>query len=394
LSCIRVLHVIPSVDIEDGGPSMAIALMEAALADEGVSVTTLTTSRNTGSFDLNENFAPADRIGALRVYAQRWTKLYKFAPGLTVYLTRHVRSFDLVHIHALFSFSSTIAAWIARMQGVPYIIRPLGTLSNYGVRHRRRRLKSLSLLVIEGPIVRAAAAVHFTSHTEMEEAKSLGLDFKGAIIPNGIDQVTTDAKTDIRNSYPALLGRHVILFLSRVDPKKNLEALIDAVKVLDSHRPECALIVAGNGNKEYVDDLKHRAEEAGIGDRVVWLGHVGGSAKASVFACADVYVLPSYSENFGIAAVEAMLAGVPCVLTPGVAIGRETASAGAAVLSEPSPHALASAIESLLSNKINRRAIGERGREFAIEAYSTKAMALRLVALYENILRSRKERVA
>jgi glycosyltransferase involved in cell wall biosynthesis len=381
------------VDIGDGGPSTAIALMEGALTDAGVSITTLT-SRNNSSLALKENWPPTDRIGAPRVYARRWTNLYKFAPGLATYLTRHVRSFDLVHIHALFSFSSTISAWIARMQGVPYVIRPLGTLSDYGTRHRRRRLKWLSLLLIEGPNVRAAAAVHFTSHAEMEEAKSLGLDFKGTIIPLGIDQEMIDAEADVRKSYPALSGRHVILFLSRVDPKKNLEALIDAIKLVDSPKLECALIVAGGGNSEYVDDLKRRAAERGIGDRVVWLGQIVGSAKPSVFACADVYVLPSYSENFGIAAVEAMLAGVPCVLTPGVAIAREAASAGAAVLSEPGPDALSLAIRNLLIDDIERRAIGERGRRFAIEAYSTKAMARRLVALYEDILSSRKGRVA
>ena len=106
------------------------------------------------------------------------------------------------------------------------------------------------------------------------------------------------------------------------------------------------------------------------------VGHVEGSAKTSVFACADVFVLPSHSENFGIAAVEAMLAGLPCVLTPGVAIAREAASAGAAVLSQPAPDALALTIGNLLRNEIERRAIGERGRRFATEAYSTTAMAV------------------
>jgi glycosyltransferase involved in cell wall biosynthesis len=278
------------------------------------------------------------------------------------------------------------------VQGVPYVIRPLGTLSTYGMRHRRPRLKSLSLLLIEGPIVRGAAAVHFTSLAEMEEAKSLGLHFKGAVIPLGIERESTDAMADIRKSCPALSGRWVILFLSRIDPKKNLEALIDAIKVLDSVKLGCALIVAGNGDSEYVDGLKHRADEGGIGDRVLWLGHVEGSAKTSVFASADVFVLPSHSENFGIAAVEAMLAGLPCVLTPGVAIAREAALAGAAVLSQPRPDALALMIGNLLRNEIERRAIGERGRRFATEAYSTTVMAGRLLALYENTLSSRKAR--
>ncbi len=362
--------------------------------DMGINATTLTTSGNYNLLGLTETRTRVDDNRTPRVYTRRWTEHYKFAPGLAVYLWRHVRSFDLVHIHALFSFSSTIAAWIARVQGVPYVIRPLGTLSTYGTRHRRPRLKSLSLLLIEGPIVRGAAAVHFTSIAEMEEAKNLGLDFKGTIIPLGIEQESTDAMADIRKSCPALSGRCIVLFLSRIDPKKNLEALIDAMKILDPFRLGCVLMVAGNGNSEYVSGLKHRAEERGIGDRIVWLGHVEGSAKASVLACADVFVLPSHSENFGIAAVEAMLAGLPCVLTPGVAIAREAASAGAAVLSQPTPDALALTIENLLRNEIERRAIGERGCRFATEAYSTTAMAGRLLALYENTLSARKARVA
>src|SRR5262249_34765596 len=136
--------------------------------------------------------------------------------------------------------------------------------------------------------------------------------------------------------------------------------------------------------------LKARADAAGLADRVLWLGHVDGARKQAVLAAADVFVLPSFSENFGIAAVEALLAGVPCVLSEDVAIARTIEGAGAGMAVRPEPAAVALALARILElgptpHQGVAHAMGQRARQLAQEDFSASVMARRLIALYEDV---------
>ena len=379
---LRVLHVIPSVSMRDGGPSRAIGIMERALSAAGVEVTTLTTDHDVEL--CGETGPPAAANGAHRIYARKWLHPYKVAPGLVPHLMRAVQTHDVVHIHALFSFATTAAAWAARRAGVPYIVRPLGSLARYGLRERRQRLKRLSIALVEGPILRAAAAVHFTSRAELEEAQAIGVPMRGVVIPLGVD--ADDGPPAAPLQHAALADRRVILFLARLDPMKNLEAVIDAVAASPMLRGSCALVIAGTGNTGYVAKLKGRAAAAGISEHTLWLGHVEGAEKRAALAAADVFVLPSFMENFGIAAVEALLAGVPCVLGEGVAIAAAIEQAGAGIRVRPEAPAVTQALEHILgADPALARAMGQRAKELAETEFSTAAMAQRLISLYEEV---------
>src|SRR5262249_46875334 len=208
---------------------------------------------------------PATANGARRIYTRKWLTPYKVAPAMVPCLMQSVAQHDVVHIHALFSFASSAAAWAARRRRVPFIVRPLGTLSGFGLRARRRLLKRLSMALIERGMLRDAAAVHFTSRAELADADALGLQMRGVVIPLGVD--ADDGPPVAPLVHPALAGRRVILFLSRLDPKKNLETLVDAVATSPALRTSCALVVAGAGAPGYVASLKARAEAAGIAER-------------------------------------------------------------------------------------------------------------------------------
>lgn len=379
---LRVLQVVPSVSPRDGGPSRATGLIERALGDAGVEVTTLTTDHDLEFED--GSCSPQGVSGARRVYARKWLDAYKVAPGLVPRLWQEVGRHDVVHIHALFSFASTAAAWAAHRRRVPYVVRPLGALGGYGLRARRRGLKRLSMALIEGPILLRAAAVHFTSQAERDEADALGLPMRGVVIPLGVE--AEDGRPAAPLEYRALADRRAILFLSRLDPKKNLEALIDAVASSPMLRSTCALLIAGAGEPGYVASLKARAAAAGLSDRTVWLGHVEGAEKRAAFAAADVFVLPSFSENFGIAAVEALLAGVPCVLGTGVAVAREVQEAGAGLAVPPEPAAVGRALERIVESEASIRSnMAHRARCLAEQKFLMRRMAQQLIALYEDI---------
>jgi glycosyltransferase involved in cell wall biosynthesis len=369
--------------------------MERALTAAGVKVTTATTDDDGPGRRLRRYDRAAEVNGAMRIYVRKWSDFYKVAPGLVPWLWRNAQRFDVVHIHAMFSFTSIAASVVARLRRVPYIVRPLGTLAPYGVTQRRPWLKRLSLRLIEGPILQGAAYVHCTSEAELEEARALGLRFNGGVIPLGVEQPLTHrperkAGTATSRGVTGLM----VLYLSRIDRKKNIEGLLSAFAIVARERPDAMLLIAGDGPAEYVGALKAQATSLSIERRVEWLGHIEGQAKAVALAAADVFVLPSYSENFGIAAVEAMLAGLPCILGEGVGIAGEVRAAGAARLVAPEPRAIAVALAQLLDDDEERERMGQRALAFARREYSTAAMAQRLMALYASLAHSRRERPA
>jgi glycosyltransferase involved in cell wall biosynthesis len=296
-----------------------------------------------------------------------------------------VREFDVVHIHALFSFPSIAAAWIAYWRHVPYIVRPLGTLAAYGMNKRRPWIKKLSLALIEAPILRRAAAVQFTSVAERDEARALKIPFHGVIIPLGIPAPARGPATDLLDPEIGRSGQRIILFLSRIDPKKNVEGLLRAFAKLDGAPAPIRLVIAGYGTAPYAASLKELAHSLGIGHDVDWLGQVEGDRKAALLELADVFVLPSFSENFGIAAAEALLAGKPCILGRGVALAAEVEAAGAGRAVDPDPESIAIALRVMLSDEAMRLEMGRKGRLLAQHEYSTEKMADRLIELYRNI---------
>ena len=382
----RVLQVIPSVSTVHGGPSQVLALLEQGLCAQGVSVTTATTDDD-GPARRLEIDPPLQGHGVRRIYFRKWFDFYKVAPAMLPWLWWNVRAFDVVHIHSLFSFASVVAALLAKSRGVPYIIRPLGTLSQYGLTQRRPWLKKISLVVLEKRILCNAAAVHFTSEAEWQDAKSLNLPLHAVAIPLAAQaEQRGDAQLLLRD-YPTLVDRQVVLYLSRLDPKKNIEGLLRAFAAVRSQSDDVVLVVAGGGQREYTKGLKMLAEGLGLESRVVWLGHVGGARKAAAFAAAQIFVLPSFSENFGVAGVEAMLAGVPCIFGRGVAIARDAMRAGASLTVTPEPKSIARALMELLADKPRQEAMGWSAREFAEREYSVQTMATRLIALYRQINR-------
>jgi glycosyltransferase involved in cell wall biosynthesis len=236
------------------------------------------------------------------------TEFYKVSLPLRRWLREHVADYDVVHVHAVFSFASSAACAAARAAGVPFIVRPLGVLNSWGMQNRRRWVKSLSFRWLDKPLLDAAAAIHFTSQAEADEAAELSIRARPAVIP------------------AASSGRN-FLFLSRIDPKKGLELLLDAFATSRAGRQGWQLVVAGAGDKPYEDALKERARASGISDRVLWTGFLEGDQRLAALAACQVFVLPSSSENFGVALLEAMAVGLPCISTEGVALAREAGGA-------------------------------------------------------------------
>ncbi len=330
-----------------------------------------------------------EREGYDLFFFRKQTEFYKVSRPFSRWLTANLADYDLAHIHALFSFTSTSAARTARRLRIPYVVRPLGVLNRWGTSNRRPLLKSLSFQLVERSILHNAAAIHYTSHAEQKEAEEFGAPHGGMVIPLGLEgQSFYDSPGPDRfwERFPQAKDRPVILFLSRIHPKKGLDLLLPTFAAVKKKYPRTVLAVAGSGEAGYVESLKQKAANLGLATDVLWTGQLEGVAKLSAFAAATLYVLPSYSENFGIALVEALGAGVPSVTTTGVAVAEEIRVADAGIVVEPNATALSSALDRLLGDSQLREEFRGRSRRLVKERFSAEAMAQSLKALYERVL--------
>jgi len=387
---LRVLHVIPSVSPKHGGPSVALPLFARAVAGQGATVTIATTDDDGPARRLDVPLAelvpgPGE---ANYIYFRKATESYKVSLGLGRWLRGHIRDYDVVHIHALFSYSSYAAARAARRAGVPYIVRPLGVLNRWGLENRRRLLKRWSLRLVELPILRGAAAIHYTAEAEREEAAEAHPDIgtvRSAVIPIPVGLAPLFDATEAAKRFPITADRRIILFLSRLHPKKGIELLLQAFAQLRAEFPRILLVVAGSGEPGYVQALREKGRALGCERDIFWPGFVAGDDKAALLAAATLFILPSFSENFGIAAAEALAAGVPSILSDQIAIAREAERENAAMIVSCDENALVQAMRQLLSGDALCQQLGENARRFVERNFSMEAVGAALIQLYESV---------
>ncbi len=387
----KILHVIPSVALADGGPSRAIRLIAGGLVARGIEVDVVSTDAgmDTRKGDscyeiLADEFRPA-RLLLFPVNIG----FYKISLQLRDWLRAHVRNYDAVHIHALFSWSSTVAARAAIKASVPYIIRPLGTLNRYGIVHHRPLLKMLSLKLIESRLLSRAAYVHFTDSSEADEAALLELDYRAAVIPLGVEDFQHEGNNPMIVMYPELQGKRVILFLSRIAEKKNITGLLKAFRIVQDRFPETRLVIAGDGQLSLVEKLRQLVDTLGLGKTVIWAGYVDGPHKHALFDGAWMFVLPSFSENFGISVAEALSAGLPCVLGEGVALSRSVAESGAGISVDTSAESIAAGIDKILQNDSLHASMEHNALTLAQREYSIPAMSAALQDLYVESIKGK-----
>lgn len=320
---VRVLHVIASMSPRHGGPTDAILRIHPYLHEYGVESFVVSTCDDLDSqLDVPVS-TETDFLGARGIFFKNlfnWPRRLRdfgCAPGLFYWLRRHVGRFDVIHVHALFSLVTWRAMAIASGAGVPYVVRPLGVLGQWPLR-QGGWYKKLFLNLMERRWLDRAAAIEYNSENERDEASPLGLKAPSKVIPLGFEPVAEvpDAKMAFCNRHNLNRDVPLILFCSRIDPKKGLERLLDACSRLPVGR--FYLVVAGAGHPDYEQKIHAKVLSLGLSRNVVWTGFLQGDEKALAFRAADLFVLPSYSESFGIVVAEAMSAGCEVITTPEV----------------------------------------------------------------------------
>ncbi len=392
-STLRVLHVVPSYypAVRYGGPIRSVHALCAALVSRGHSVSVYTTNID-GDDDSDVPLEmPVDMDGVLvHYFPVSILQRLCWSPSLARCLRRTVSSFDLVHLHSVFLWPTYGAARAAHRAGVPYLMSPRGMLVGDVIRRKSRWVKSAWIQLIERRSLACASRVHVTAEIERNEIKALGLKLPSIFcVPNGVNW---PRRHSALSAGPfAGLARPYALFLSRINRKKGLDLLIRSWKWV----PDLVLVVAGNDDEEgYLSALKTLAESEGVTHRVRFLGLVQDEHKWALYENAEMFVLPSHSENFGNVVAEAMAMACPVVITPDVGLAKLVAEVGAGVVTTNEPRALARAIAKLHHNESQRRRCGFLGRRAAIERLSWGGVGAQMEAEYWRILARSNSQIA
>jgi glycosyltransferase involved in cell wall biosynthesis len=381
---LRILHVIPSLAARDGGSTRVTIEFCRELLRRGHHAEIYTTNAD-GKRSLDVNLGTPVSVQGVRVtyFPTLGGNYFKISPRFACAVKSAVRSFDLVHISSLYQFPSTTAAHSCRKHGVPYVITPHGSLDPYLYKRHPLR-KRLYESVFERQNLAAAATVHFTSAEEMRLANLSGIRFRRSVAPLGVEfePVPSDWQTIVSTRWPELAGKRVVLFLGRVNFKKGLDILARAFgQIYWKHKDVC-LVIAGPDNEGFGREVREFLSAECCLSAVTFTGMLEGAPKLALLKRAQVFAVPSYAENFCIALVEAMGAGLPVVLSDRVNIWREIRDAGAGLVVNTTSDKLAEAISNLLANPPLAREFGRRGYQLARDRFSWETAGPQLLELY------------
>jgi glycosyltransferase involved in cell wall biosynthesis len=332
----RVLHTIDSLAPEKGGTSRSVPRLTRALAQHGVDVTLVDAA----------SLRDADH------------------------------GVDVIHDHGVWLPANHRSAMLAAARGVPFVLSPRGMLEPWSLAHHRLK-KRVAWALYQRRDVRRASLLHATSAMEAENLRRLGFRQPIAIIANGVDV------PDLRSPMPRA-DQRTALFLSRVHPKKGL---LDLVSAWATVRPrEWRVVIAGPDEGGHEREVRAAIAQAGLESSFAFLGEVSDDAKWSVYRSADLFVLPSYSENFGTVVSEALASGVPVITTRATPWSElETRRCGWWI--EPNARALATVLQEATGlDPDARAAMGARGRAFVEERFGWTRIAADMHAAYEWLL--------
>lgn len=357
----KVIHIVGSIDKSSGGPARSVPKTCEYVSELGVEIELITRpSKDPINVNTSKNFK---------------VSFYSFIGLLKFGLQLSKKKVTLIHLQHIWEPYIHIMARIARFKNIPYLITPRGMLEPW-IMHQNPNKKSFGMKLYQRNDLRKASCLHATCEAEKESIRQLGFTNPVAIIPNGIDLSLIPYPRTTQNT-------RKIVFLSRIHQKKGLELLLDAWKMLNLK--DWTLEIAGEGNRQYEEQLKQKIETEKILN-VSLIGPQYANAKWEFLDTAELMILPSYSENFGIVVAEALAMGIPAITTKGTPWKElETENCGWWI--ELSVQNLAQAItEATHISSEQRKVMGQHGRKLIEKRYRIESVVEHIKELYNWLL--------
>lgn len=385
----RVLQVAPSLNRIYGGPVYSLVAFARTAQSVGIEATIAGPNSPRTELEWIHSELPGVKVHSFPTAGK---DAFIFSPAMLAWLQKNGHRFDVIHVHGLLNPVSSFAARTAMLLGVPYVVHPFGTLSKYTFTHRRSLLKRAYFNLIDEQNIRNAGAVHFTTVTERDEAGWHSLDWGDrahVVPPPWIGDI------EIQSSYrPMKMHGTNVLLMARLHPVKNVEDLLDAWPEVLRQIPSATLTIAGDGKADYVRKLRAFAASLGPESRIRFLGFAREEAKKKLLASADVFVLPSYHENFGVVVLEALAAGIPVVITPEVQLSSFVTDHKLGILVARSPWAIATGIVQILNDIETRRRCRADAPGLVVENFAPGKLGERLKKMYNSAITETRRRAS
>jgi glycosyltransferase involved in cell wall biosynthesis len=334
--------------------------------------------------------ALARRGGPIEIVTPTPSRLDAIAPPPGVHvrgpeedLDRSIRSAEVVHFHGLWQGHTRRGCRAARLANVPYLVAAHGMAEPWALRHKALKKKVYTAL-IEGRNLLRASCLHALSRPEVGHLRTIAPRTPIGLVPNGVELAPFDdlpPRAALEAEFPELTGKFVVLFFGRLHVKKGLDLLAGALGAIARDHPEVHVLLAGNDDGA-LQPFRDRTEAEGLADRITVVGHVSGDRARSVWAAADAFVLPSYSEGFSMAILEALACRLPVLVTTACHFPELSAAEGGIVV-EPTGECVTAGLRDLVERSESDRArLAFNGRALVERKHTWDKQADRLASIY------------
>lgn len=391
---LSVLHVLPLIAARAGGYVTFALQASMALREHGVHPVIYATDLARLPMARERlRMSPADApYGAehldVRLGRTSWPQRLANSWQMWRELPRIAPTVDLVHIHSLWLAPQLAAYLSCRHANVPYIVSPHGALDPY-LRRKGRGRKWLTDRIWQRRMLEGAAALHVTTTEEQELIADIAPAVRRFVAPVGVYVADYADLPDANTFRSEHLEGHrgpIVLFLGRITFKKALDILLRGFAGTVADHPDAVLAIVGPDDEGLTPSLRRLARELGIGERVRFIPALYGEQKLAALAAAQVWILASHTENFGVSVLEAAAAGRAIIVSPQVNLATALAQADATLVADAKPGAIARGIGDLLSDTERRGQLGSAARAFA-RAYDWGAVSPGIAAEYRELIR-------
>ena len=366
---VRVIHTVPAVSEEASGPSYSVVRLCESLIAEGENVTL--TALDWAPMKCPPPFLKVFPLGAGPKRLGRSPAMRRWLDGRA-----RSRSVDLIHNHSFWMMPNVYPGWVAKKYRIPLIVSPRGTLSEWAMQNGSF-VKRIFWPMIQRPALDATTCFHATAESEYEDIRRMGFQQPVAIIPNGIDIPALPPQKPVNS--------RVLLFLGRIHPKKGLDVLLPAWQAVQDRFSDWSLRIVGPDNGGYLIKMKQLATDLSL-KRIEFSNALYGEQKVGAYRDSDLFVLPTYSENFGMSVAEALASGIPAIVTKGAPWnGLITHNAGWWIdlgldsLTHCLEHALSQSPQTLAE-------MGENGRTWMETEFSWRFIGQKMAETYQWVV--------
>jgi glycosyltransferase involved in cell wall biosynthesis len=372
-----------------GGPPFSTFYLCKGLRNAGAEVRVVTTDWN-GPMRLD---VPTDRWTSYDEipvwYARNRGGPVMYSPSGARVIAEWMPRVDVVINSGTLWFHLGFASWRAAIRHrTPSLTYVRGLLDPWAFNFKPVR-KRVYWRLVGTRILRDSTVVVALTESERQAIRALNVATRIEVVPNGAPiEPGGSSRTALESALPALSGRRYVLFLGRIHAKKALDVLLEAIALFRSEDSDTRFVIAGPVDLEYVSDWRQLLQRFGLNGSLITPGPVSGALKAALFEYADLFVLPSHSEGLPVAALEALAAGCPVVITKQCNLP-EVEEARAGIIVEPDASQVFSAMRTLLNDEDRRRAMSENARELARESFDWAVISQRIMALCSELTRER-----